>query len=73
MAMKYALQSSEYNDSDLIEARKTQLQQVQAMYDYGRNQEIAKMAEQKAKAKHTNELYDSFCLCRVVLVPFLYL
>ncbi len=47
--MKYALQSSEYNDSDLIEARKTQLQQVQAMYDYGRNQEIARMAEQKAK------------------------
>ena len=28
MAMKYALQSSEYNDSDLIGARKTQLQQV---------------------------------------------
>ena len=47
--MKYALQSSEYNDSDLIEARKTQLQQVQAMYDYGRNQEIARRAELKAK------------------------
>ena len=48
-AMKYALQSSEYNDSNLLEAKKTQLQQVQAMYDYGRNQELAKVAEQKAK------------------------
>ena len=35
LAMKYALQSSEYNDSSLMEARKNQLQQMQAMYDYG--------------------------------------
>ena len=33
MAMKYALQSSEYNDSDLIGARKTQLQQEMCIRD----------------------------------------
>lgn len=49
LAMKYAMQSSECNDSDLMEARKTQLQQMQAMYDYGRSQEIARKAEQKAE------------------------
>lgn len=69
MAMKYALQSSEYNDSDLIEARKTQLQQVQAMYDYGRNQEIARMAEQKAK-RSTQMNYMIVFAC-VVLFLFL--
>ena len=69
LAMKYALQSSEYNDSDLIEARKTQLQQVQAMCDYGRNQEIARMAEQKAK-RSTQMNYMIVFAC-VVLFLFL--
>ena len=69
MAMKYALQSSEYNDSDLIEARKTQLQQVQAMYDYGRNQEIARRAELKAK-RSTQMNYMIVFAC-VVLFLFL--
>ena len=69
LAMKYALQSSEYNDSDLIEARKTQLQQVKAMYDYGRNQEIARMAEQKAK-RSTQMNYMIVFAC-VVLFLFL--
>ena len=69
MAMKYALQSSEYNDSDLIGARKTQLQQVQAMYDYGRNQEIARMAELKAK-RSTQMNYMIVFAC-VVLFLFL--
>ena len=49
LAMKYALQSSEYNDSSLMEARKNQLQQMQAMYNYGRNKEIARKAERKAE------------------------
>ena len=52
LSMKYALLSSEYNDSDLIEARKTQLQQMQAMYDYSRNQKQARDAEQKAERKN---------------------
>ena len=69
LAMKYALQSSEYNDSDLIGARKTQLQQVKAMYDYGRNQEIARMAELKAK-RSTQMNYMIVFAC-VVLFLFL--
>ena len=73
MAMKYALQSSEYNDSDLIEARKTQLQQVQAMYDYGRNQEIAKNAEQKAeRSTRMNYMIVLSCLMLFLLLSYIY-
>ena len=49
LAMKFALKSSEYNDSDLLAVRESQLQQIQAMYNYGRNQEIARKAELKAE------------------------
>ena len=49
LAMKYALKSSEYNDSDLLAVRESQLHQIQAMYNYGRNQEIARKAELKAE------------------------
>lgn len=73
LAMKYALQSSEYNDSDLIEARKTQLQQVQAMYDYGRNQEIARMAEQKAKrSTQMNYMIVFACLILFLFLSYVY-
>lgn len=73
MAMKYALQSSEYNDSDLIEARKTQLQQVQAMYDYSRNQEIAKNAEQKAeRSTRMNYMIVLSCLMLFLLLSYIY-
>ena len=73
MAMKYALQSSEYNDSDLIEARKTQLQQVQAMYDYGRNQEIARMAEQKAKrSTQMNYMIVFACIILFLFLSYIY-
>ena len=73
MAMKYALQSSEYNDSDLIGARKTQLQQVQAMYDYSRNQEIAKNAEQKAeRSTRMNYMIVLSCLMLFLLLSYIY-
>ena len=73
MAMKYALQSSEYNDSDLIEARKTQLQQVKAMYDYGRNQEIARMAEQKAKrSTQMNYMVVFACVILFLFLSYIY-
>lgn len=73
MAMKYALQSSEYNDSDLIEARKTQLQQVQAIYDYSRNQEIAKNAEQKAeRSTRMNYMIVLSCLMLFLLLSYIY-
>ena len=69
LAMKYALQSSEYNDSSLMEARKNQLQQMQAMYDYGRNQEIARRAE--LKAKRSTQMNYMIVLACVVLFLFL--
>ena len=73
MAMKYALQSSEYNDSDLIEARKTQLQQVQAMYDYSRNQEIAKNEDQKAeRSTRMNYMIVLSCLMLFLLLSYIY-
>lgn len=73
MAMKYALQSSEYNDSDLIEARKTQLQQVQAMYDYSRNQEIAKNAEQKAeRSTQMNYMIVFACVILFLFLSYIY-
>lgn len=72
-AMKYALQSSVYNDSDLIEARKTQLQQVQAMYDYGRNQEIARKAEQKAKRSiQMNYIIVLTCIIFFLFFSYIY-
>lgn len=51
LATKYALKSTEYNDSDLVRVRKTQLHQLQAMYDYSRNKRLAVVAEQKSEKK----------------------
>lgn len=73
LAMKYALLSSEYNDSNLIAVRKTQLQQVQAMYDYGRNQEIAKVAEQQAKrSMQMNYMIVFTCVMLFLLLSYIY-
>ncbi len=51
LAAKYALLSSAYNDSDLVATRHGQLQQVQAMYDYNRNKEIANQAQLRAERR----------------------
>ena len=51
LAAKYALLSSSYNDSDLIATRQGQLQQVQAMYNYNRNKDIAYKAQLKAEQR----------------------
>ena len=51
LAAKYALLSSAYNDSDLIATRQGQLQQVQAMYNYNRNKDIAYKAQLKAEQR----------------------
>ena len=73
LAMKYALQSSEYNDSSLMEARKNQLQQMQAMYDYGRNKEIARMAEQKAKrSTQMNYMIVFACVILFLFLSYIY-
>ena len=73
LAMKYALQSSEYNDSDLVSVRKNQLQQAQAMYDYGRNQEIARIADQKAKrSMQMNYMIVLACVILFLLLSYIY-
>ena len=73
LAMKYALLSSEYNDSDLLVVRKTQLQHVQAMYDYGRNQEIAKIAEQQAKrSMQMNYMIVFACVVLFLFLSYVY-
>lgn len=53
---QFALKSLEYQDSDFIETRNTQLQQVQALYDYSRHQEQATVAEKKA-VQRTHIIY----------------
>lgn len=53
---QFALQSLEYQDSDFIETRNTQLQQVQALYDYSRHQEQATVAEKNAMQR-THMIY----------------
>lgn len=41
LAAQYAIESSMYNDSELLITRNSQLQQIQAMYDYNRNKNMA--------------------------------
>ncbi len=53
LAAQYALQSSVYNDSNLMEIRQSQLLQAQAMYDYNRNKKIASEAQLNAKHRMT--------------------
>ena len=67
LAAKYALQSAAYNDSSLLEARNTQLQQMQAMYDYSRNQKLANEAEHKAKQR-LNTIYLISIGCFLILL-----
>lgn len=66
LAVKYALLSSVYNDSDYVETRKSDLDQQQAMYDYSRNQELAIISEQKAEAR-TNMIYIIIIGCIIIL------
>ena len=65
LAAKYALMSSAYNDSDLVAARYGQLQQIQAMYDYNRNKEIATKAQ--LKSEHRMEIIYILIICTVLL------
>lgn len=73
LAAQYALLSSEYNDSNWIAARKDQLQQVQAMYNYNRHQEIARKIEQKAE-KRVQIIYIMIIggLTTLILTTYIY-
>lgn len=72
LAAKYALLSSEYNDSSLYELRGSQLQQMQAMYDYSRNQKLAKEAEYKAKQR-LNTIYLIIISSCLILLSAVYI
>lgn len=65
LAAKYALLSSEYNDSDLIVIKLGQLQQIQAMYDYNRNKEIANQAQIKAEQR-MDAIY-TIAICAILM------
>lgn len=72
LAAKYALLSSEYNDSSLYELRESQLQQMQAMYNYSRNQKLAKEAEYKAKQR-LNTIYLIIISSCLILLSAVYI
>lgn len=72
LAAKYALLSSEYYDSSLYELRESQLQQMQAMYDYSRNQKLAKEAEYKAKQR-LNTIYLIIISSCLILLSAVYI
>ena len=72
LASKWALKSMEYQDSDFIESRQDQLQQVQAMYDYNRHQKSAILAEQKA-TQRANIIYLLIIGCFILLALLTYI
>jgi len=51
-AAKYALYSYEMNDSVYAQMATREVEQMQAMYDYSRNQEIARISKEKAEREH---------------------
>ena len=72
LAIQFALKSLAYQDSDFIDTRNSQLQQIQAMYDYGRHQELAIQAEKKA-SQRTHIIYLLVISSIVILVIFTYI
>ena len=73
LAVKYALQSLEYNDSDLIETRKSQLQQMQCLYDYSRYKELVMLADEKV-VQRTSIIYLMIIVSIVIsLIVAIYL
>lgn len=70
-AVKYAILSSEYSDSDLVETRNDQLQQMQAMYNYNRHKELAAQAEIKVHQR-TNQIFVIITCCVVILILFFF-
>ena len=52
-AAKYALYSYEMNDSVYAQRATSEVEQMQGMYDYSRNQEIARQEKERADNAHT--------------------
>lgn len=72
LAIQFALKSLTYQDSAFIDTRNSQLQQIQAMYDYVRHQELAIMAEKKA-SQRTHIIYLLVISGIVILVILTYI
>lgn len=70
LSAKYALLSSEYNDSDLVSTRMDQLQQLQAMYDYNRNKKMAIQAQ--LTAEHRMNIIYIIVICCILLLILSY-
>lgn len=70
LSSKYALLSAAYNDSNLVEVRATQLGQMQAMYDYSRNEKLAEKARQEVQ-QHKQEIYMIILASSFVIIVLL--
>lgn len=70
-AAKYALYSYEMNDSVYAQMATNEVEQMQAMYDYSRNQTLAQEAKEKAdKARARVQLVSIVFLMFVISVAF---
>lgn len=72
MAMQYAQLSSLYNDSCFIELRNAQLQQTMSLYNYNRNKNIVRTAEQKAY-KRTIIMYFIMAASFILIISLYFL
>lgn len=70
-AAKYALYSYEMNDSVYAQRAMKEVEQVQGMYDYSRNQIIAEQAKEKADKEHKKVRFAIFILLVVITIGLL--
>lgn len=70
LSSKYALLSGTYKDSDFVETRNIQLSQMQAMYDYSRNEKLAEKARQEVQ-QYKLEIYMIILASSFVIIVLL--
>lgn len=67
-AAKYALYSYAMNDSVYAQMATDKVEQMQALYDYSRHQEIAQREQHRADKEHQRLLWIVFLLVLVVMI-----
>lgn len=67
-AAKYALYSYAMNDSVYAQMATDKVEQMQALYDYSRHQEIAQREQHRADKEHQRLLWIAFLLVLVVMI-----
>ena len=70
-AAKYALYSYAMNDSVYAQRAMKEVEQMQGMYDYSRNQKIAEQAKEKADKEHKKVRFAIFILLVVITIGLL--